>query len=134
MTRSGAVTLTVTAAALLGVMVWNLRRDTPPSCTSEEALNGAYAALHDRYQLDSIFLNNIRTIDGGWFSRQFECSAEVATIRGNEDLVRLQWRSVHYTVMHVEGVPNFAVLADLGGPTPFVRKKPSFWERLIAGP
>lgn len=133
MTRRRILMLCLIVVAALGVATWVLRRDTPPSCSSEPVLNATYAALHDRYQLNSIFLNDIRTVHGGWFSHRFECEAEVTTIRGNQDLADMPWRSVHYSVLHINGVPDFAVEAELGGPTPFVRQKPSWWQELISG-
>jgi hypothetical protein len=43
----------------------------------------------------------------------------------------MPWRSVHYTVSHQDGVPDFAVQAELGAPTPFVRQKLSFLQQLL---
>ena len=133
MSRSGVLILIVAVATSVGAAAWYMRLDTPPSCTSEPTLNEVSAVLHDRYQLDSIFLNDIRTVRGGWFSRNFECSAEEASIQGNQNIADLPWRGVHYSVMHLDGAPDFAVVAEVDGPTPFVRQRLSFWQRLLGG-
>lgn len=133
MTRRGVVTMIVIGAVAIGATAWELHKDNPPSCTSEQALNAVSTALHDRYELDSIFLNDIRTVRGNWFSSSFDCRAEETVIAGNRNMEDLPWRAVHYKVMHLDGVPNFAVVAELDGPTPFVRDKLSFWQRLFSG-
>lgn len=131
--RSTITTALIAVAVIGGGTVWYLHRGTPPGCTSEAALNRVYDVLHKTYQLDSIYLNNIRPVSGGYFSDHHACSAEVATIRGNQKVEDLPWHAVRFTIAPQDGDTGPAVAVTLGGPTPFVRQKPSFWERLLGG-
>lgn len=115
----------------LGAAAVYVHDSGPPSCTSEPVLNQVYAELHDQFHLDSIFLNDIRTVSGGYFADRFACTAEVATIKGNQDVSTLPWRAVRYGIVQQDAPPGFAVTVELGGVTPFVRRKPSFWQRLV---
>src|SRR5580658_182384 len=84
------------ALALLGALGFYLAHEAAPSCDSEPALHAVTDILRDQFHLDGIFVNNITTVSGGWFSIRRECSAEVAAIRGNVNAADMPWRSVQY--------------------------------------
>lgn len=109
-----------------------LHRNAPPGCGSDTALGQVYAALRDRFHMESVFLNDIRTVSGGWFSDHDECSAEVTEIRGNVAASGMPWRRVRYQIAHLEAAPYAAVTVALGGSVPLAPKAPTFWQRVWA--
>jgi hypothetical protein len=89
------------------------------------------AVLRDDYHLDSIFLNNIRTLSGGLFSLSRECSAEVAEIRGNVNAADMPWRELRYRIEEHDRATDPAISVTLGGSVPLARPAPSLWETLL---
>jgi hypothetical protein len=90
------------------------------------------AILHDEYYLDTVFVNDVATVSGWFFSGTHECSAEVATIRGSVDASALPWQALRYRIVHQNTAQSFAVTAELGGRVPLSPQSPSLWERLLA--
>ena len=109
-----------------------LHRDAPPACNSDEALDHVYATLRDRFHLQSIFLNDIRTLSGGYFSNRYDCSAEVTEVRGNIAASGMPWRAVRYRIVHQDTAPYAAVTVELGGTVPLAPKRRTFWQRVLA--
>jgi hypothetical protein len=118
--------------ASLGGAGFYLDRDAAPACDSEPVLHAVTGILRDQFQLDGIFVNNISTESGGYFSDRRECSAEVASIRGNVNASDMPWRSVRYQIEQGKDSDHPVVSARLGGIVPLAKPAPSFWERLLA--
>jgi hypothetical protein len=114
-----------------GAFAAHLHSKAPPACGSDEALGQVYAALRDRFHLESIFLNDIRTLSGGWFSAQYDCSAQVTEIRGNIAASGMPWRAVRYQIVRRKTAPYAGVTVSLGGSVPLAPKRPSFWQRVF---
>jgi hypothetical protein len=120
------------AAALLVGTGMYLHRNAPPACTSDEALGRVYATLRDHFHLESVFLNDIRTLSGGFFSDHYDCSAEVTEIRGNIAASDMSWRAVRYRIARQETAPDAAVTVELGGSVPLAPKQRTLWQRVLA--
>jgi len=118
-------------AIVLGAVALYAYKGAPPSCESEQALNQVDAALRDNYHLDSIFLNNIRTLSGGVFSTRHECSAEVAAIRGNVNASDMPWRELRYRIEESGTSATPIVSVTLGGDVPLAAPAPTLWARLL---
>lgn len=103
-----------------------------PGCDSEQAQNKVYDILHDRFHLNSIFINNVRTLSGGWFSDSHDCLAQVVEIRGNVSASDMPWRELRFHVMREEAAHPMTVTVNVGGPVPLAEPPPSLWERLFA--
>lgn len=129
--RNAFVACLAAAALLVGAGMY-LHRNAPPACTSDEALGLAYATLRDRFHLESVFLNDIRTLSGGYFSDHYDCSAEVTEIRGNIAASGMPWRAVRYQIAHQEAAPDTVVTVELGGGVPLAPKQKTFWQRVLA--
>lgn len=122
----------IVAAAAAGGLALYVHRDAPPACDSEQALHGVSDILRDQFHLDSLFVNNIATVSGGWFSDRHECSAEVASIRGNVDASAMPWRSIQYQIDRRDKSRRAVISVRLGGDVPLAKPQPSLWERLLA--
>jgi hypothetical protein len=120
------------SVALLGAAGFYAARDAAPACDSEPALHAVTDILRDRFQLDGIFLNNIGTVSGGFFGGRRECSAEVASIRGNVNASDMTWRSIQYQIDQPGKSERPIFSVQLGGDVPLAKQTPSFWERLLA--
>jgi hypothetical protein len=124
--RSGLV-----AFALLGAAGMYAHSNIPLSCDSEEALRRVTEILRDEYHLDSIFVNNVRTVSGGVFSGSHDCSAEVVEIRGNVNASDMPWRGIRYRIVRQDQPPRPAITVELGGYVPLAEPTPSLWTRLL---
>ena len=129
--RAGVVWSGVAAAVVVGGIAAYLRAGAAPACGSDAALGQVYAALHDRFHLESIYLNDIRTVSGGWFSGRYDCSAEVTEIRGNIAASGMPWRAVRYQIVRRETAPYADVTVSLGGSVPLAPERKSFWQRVF---
>ena len=123
----GAVVLIV----LGGGSFW-LHRLAAPACASDRALHAVYEKLHATPEYDSIFLNDVRTEFGGFFSDERTCSAQVAEVRGNTIAADLPWRAIRYRVESQSGSDQPVVTVELGGEVPLAPLRPSWWKRLLA--
>ncbi|HUB13720.1 MAG TPA: hypothetical protein VMB34_17355 [Acetobacteraceae bacterium] len=124
----------IAAIALLvaGAMALYLRSDAAAACDSDEALGQVYALLRDRFHLQSVFLNDIRAVSGGYFGDRRDCSAEVTEIRGNVAASSMPWRAVRYRIVRQHPAPSAVVSVELGGDRPLAPRRPSFWMRVLA--
>jgi hypothetical protein len=118
------------AVVALGVG-WHGYDGAAPGCDSRGALNQVDAVLRDQYHLDSIFLNNIKTVSGGLFSERRDCSAEVAAIRGNVNASDMPWREIRYRIEERDRAVPAAVSVTMGDAVPLAKPAPSLWERLF---
>lgn len=117
---------------LIGAMGWwFLDSQASPGCASEPALRQVTDALREQFHLDGVFVNNIRTVSGGWFSDRRACSAEVAEIRGNVNASDMAWREIQYRIDQAENAERPSVAVTLGGAVPLAKPVPSLWERLF---
>ena len=73
----------VVAVASLAAMAMYVHRSGPPTCDSNRTIARVYAIPQDQFHMDSMFVNTIETVSGGFFSDRHECSAEVAQIRSH---------------------------------------------------
>ena len=117
---------------LAGAAWWYADSTAPADCGSDPALHDVTRVLRDRYHLDGVFVNNIRTEAGGWFSDRRECSAEVAEIRGNVNAADMPWREVRYRIVRAAESEEPEVTVVLGGAVPLAKPTGSWWERLLA--
>lgn len=119
------------ACGLLGAAALYLHRNAPPACDSRWAFDKVSQVLRDDYHVESIFVNNFKTVSGGYFSDGHECSAEVSAIRGNVNAGDMGWREIRYRIVrHGESLPQITV--ELRGQVPLAPPPPSFWTRLLA--
>ena len=128
--RGWLVLLTVVSVA--GVLTAYLRSTAAPDCASDVALGQVYAALRDRFHLQSVFLNDIKEHAGWYLSDRRDCSAEVSEIRGNVAASGMDWREVRYRIVARDGAPDAAVSVELGGRVPLAPKSRTFWQRMLA--
>jgi hypothetical protein len=119
------------AAVFLGSAAAYLRSDAAPACGSDAALGQVYAVLRDRFHLDSVFLNDIKPLAGGYFSDRRNCAAEVTEIRGNVAASGMAWRAVRYRIVRRETAPYADVTVSLGDNVPLAPERRSFWQRLF---
>ena len=125
------LSLGLAAVVSLGaVAVYAHARATPP-CDDEQVMGRVDNILRDRFQFDSILVNNIRTLSGGYFSDRHECLAEVTPIRGNINASDMPWREMRYSVAHGDPPERFVVTVTLGGAVPLAEPKPPLWKRLL---
>lgn len=118
--------------ASLGAIALYLHGDAAPACDSEAALGRVSAILRDQFHLDSLFVNNIGTVTGGYFAKHRECAAEIASIRGDVDASDMHWREIHYRIDQPDKSVAATIAVQLGGPVPLAPPAKSLWERLLA--
>jgi hypothetical protein len=120
------------AFASLGAATLYVHRNAPPTCTSELTLDRVSELLRDNYHLDSIIVNHIRTVSGGFLSTIHDCAAEVTEIRGGEDASGMAWQEIRYRIVHQDESSLSAVTLALGDRVPLAPQTPSLWTRLLA--
>jgi hypothetical protein len=120
------------AFASLGATTFYAHRNAPPTCTSEWTLTRVSEVLRDNFRLDSIIVNHIRTVTGGFLSKSLDCAAEVAEIRGGEDASGMAWREIRYRIVHQNGSGPSIVTVELRDRVPLAPQSPSLWTRLLA--
>ena len=116
----------------LGAAGLYAHRNAPPTCDSEQAWRKLSDVLRDAYHLDGMFLNNVETVSGGFFSDNHECSAEIAPIRGNVNASDMPWREIRYRIEQRDNSGRFSITVKLGGAVPLAVPSPSPWARLLA--
>jgi hypothetical protein len=124
-------TFGLAAVASLGIAMVYAHERAAPSCESELAMGQVYGILRDRFQLDSILLNNIHAASGGVFSKDRECLAEVTEIRGNVNASDMLWREVRYSIARGSLSARPAVTVALGSTVPLAAPRPPLWKRLL---
>jgi hypothetical protein len=120
------------ALAAAGAVALYAHEQASPACDSEQAMDRVSVLLRNNFHLDSLLMNNVRTVSGGYFSDRRECSAEVTQIRGNVDASGMKWRAVRYRIVYQDKSRRPAITAELGGSVPLAAKVPSLWKRLLA--
>ena len=106
-------------------------KDAAATCDNKQVMSKVYEILRDEFHIESIFINDIRTISGGLFSDAHLCSAEFAPIRGNVNASDMPWREVRYQIKRQEESEHISVTVKLGGDVPLARPTPSLWSRLF---
>jgi len=129
--RAGVGWAVLAAAVIMGGAAAYLRSDAAPACGSDAALGQVYAALRDRFRLESVFLNDIKTLSGGYFSGHRDCAAEVTEIRGNVAASGMAWRAVRYQIVRREAAPYADVTVSLGDSVPLAPERRSLWQRVF---
>ena len=126
--------LFIACAALIsvGLAVLYLHRSAAPACDSELATGRVYDVLRSEFHLDSIFVNDARTISGGFFSNDHNCVAEVTEIRGNVNASNMPWREIRYRIVQQEKSQRPTITVELGSYVPLAPPAPSLWKRLLA--
>ena len=109
-----------------------LRSHAAAACDSEPVVREVTDSLRVQFHLDGVFINNIRTLSGGMFGDRHECSAEVASIRGNVNASDMLWREIRYRIDRRENADGPDVAVTLGGDVPLAKPEGSMWERLLA--
>jgi hypothetical protein len=120
------------AVALIGAVAWYLDSEASPGCASEPALHQVTDQLREQFHLDGVFVNDIRTVAGGWFSHRRACSAQIAVIRGNVNASDMPWREIRYQIEQRASSGNPTITVSLEGTVPLAQPAPSLWERLLA--
>lgn len=127
-----ALSIGLVAAALLGGPGFYAHERASPACDSEQAMDRVSAILRNDFHLDSLLMNNVGTVSGGYFSDSRDCSAEVTQIRSNVDASGMPWRAIRYRIVDRDKSQNPAITVELGGSVPLAAKVPSRWKRLLA--
>ena len=127
-----AVFAIAAAAVLAGAGGLYVHGNAAPGCDSEAAQSRLYKVLREQFHVESIFINNVTTSAGTWFSDRQACSAEIVSIRGNVNASDMPWRSVLYRIERVAPAQPFNLTVQLGGSVPLADPAPSLWSRLFA--
>jgi hypothetical protein len=101
------------------------------TCGSNEALGQLDAILRERFQLDSIYFNDVETTTEWPFATSNACTAQITEIKGNANVADLPWRAVRYTIVRASLSEESVVAAELGGPVAMTPER-SLWQRLLA--
>ncbi len=120
----------VAVAGVAAVAIFQHTR-AAPGCDSEAALRRVSEILRDRFQYDSTFVNNVRTVSGSYFSERHECSAQVTPVRGNVSAADMPWRELHYSIAQSSASTPPNITVRVGGDTPLAPPKHSLWTRLF---
>jgi len=120
------------ALVAIGAAALYVHMGAAPTCENERAVVRVSRILHDDYHLDSVFMNNVKTVTGGYFSDSRDCSAEIAQIKGGENASTLPWREIRYRIVSQGKSEPPAVTVQLGDNVPLAPPVLSFWERLRA--
>src|SRR5271156_2350224 len=106
------------AFASLGAATLYAHRNAPPTCTSDWTLGRVSEILRDNFHLDSIIVNHITTVSGGFLSKSLDCAAAVTEIRGGEDASGMAWQEIRYRIVHQDGSRPSVVTLELGNRVP----------------
>ena len=127
--RRSFIIIGVLACAPLTVGALYLR--SAATCGSNEALGKLAAILRERYQLDSIYFNDVETSTEWPLGTSNACTAQITQIKGNANVADLPWRAVSYTIVRASVSDESVVEAELGSPVAMTLER-SFWQRLLA--
>lgn len=120
------------AVAALGGAALYAHGKAAAACDSDPAEGQVYRVLRGQYHVEGVFLHDVTSVSGGWFSDARDCAAEIAEIRGNVNAADLPWRQVRYHVTRSDNAERPVVTVDLGNATPFVGPpKQTLWSRLF---
>lgn len=133
MTRQIYLSLGIFAcAAIAGGAIIYHRTRAPIACDSTEAADRLHAILQGTLHLDSVFINDVRTVAGGPFATRYDCTAEIAEIQGNTNASAMHWRSLDFTITKPRPSGPSVITARLGAETTLEPRQPGFWQRLFA--
>jgi len=132
LTTRMVLSIGLVAFAALGAATLYVHRNAPPTCSSEWALGRISELLRDNYHLDSIIVNHITTVSGGFLSNIHDCAAEVTEIRGGEDASDMAWQEIRYRIVQQDASQPSVVTLALGDRVPLAPQAPSLWTRLLA--
>jgi hypothetical protein len=132
LTTRMVLSIGLVAFASLGAATLYVHRNAPPTCTSDWTLGKVSEILRDSFHLDSIIINHIRTVSGGFFSNSHNCAAEVTEIRSGKDPSGMAWQEIRYRIVHQDESRTSAVTLELGDHVPLAPQTPSLWARLLA--
>jgi hypothetical protein len=132
LTTRMVLSIGLVAFASLGAATLYVHRNAPPTCTSDWTLGRVSEILRDNFHLDSIIMNHIATVSGGFFSDSHDCTAEVTKIRSGEDASGMAWQEIRYRIVHQDESRTSAVTLELGDHVPLAPQTPSLWARLLA--
>ena len=102
-----------------------------PTCDSEQVLNRVSDILRTEFHLDSVFLNNIRSVSGGLFSVRRECAAQATEIKGNVSASDLPWRDLRYSIAPGRTDERVDVKVKLGDGERLAGPPEPLWKRLL---
>jgi hypothetical protein len=125
------LTAGIVALIALGAAGFYMAGEAAPSCGDEQVVHTMTDTLRGQFHLDGLFVNNITSVSGGFFSDRRQCSAEVAEIR-NMKASDMPWRSVQYRIERRRDSDRPAISVQMGGSVPLAKPGPSFWEQLMA--
>jgi hypothetical protein len=100
--------------------------------TTGQTFYGPKTLFNDNLHLDSIIVNHIQTVSGGFFNNSHDFAAEVTEIRGGEDASGMAWQWIRYRIVHRDESRSSTVTVELGDRVPFAPQTPSLWVRLSA--
>jgi hypothetical protein len=132
MLRRNALPIGFVVLAVLAIGTIFVRRIAPPSCTSEQAMDGLSEVLRNQFQLGGIIVNNVETVSGWYFSDRHDCSAEFAEIKGNLSALGMTWRAIRFRVQQQDEAQRPVVTVEMGDVVPLAAKIPSVWKRFLA--
>ena len=131
MTKRTVLPVCLVAFALLAAAALYAHLAAAPACNSDAALRRVSDILRDQFHFDSTFVNNVRTVSGGYFSDSLECSAQVTQIRGNVSASDMPWRELRYWIARRDAAMPSDITVKVGGGTPLAPPPPSIWQRLV---
>lgn len=131
MTKRTVLPVCFVAFALLAAAALYAHLTAAPACGSDAALRRVSEILRDQFHFDSTFVNNVRTVSGGYFSDSHECSAQVTQIRGNVSASDMPWRELRYWIAQRDAAMPPDITVKVGGGTPLAAPPPSIWKRLV---
>jgi len=125
------VSIGIAALASLAAAGLYAHSRAAPTCDSEQALNRLSDILRAEFHLESVFLNDIKSVSGNLFSTRRECSAQVTEIKGNISALDLPWRDLRYSIAPGPTAERADIAVKLGGGVPLAAKQKSLWKRLL---
>ncbi len=132
MGRWGLVLLVLAALVGVGAGGVQARRNLRAACGNDDVLTEVHVVLRDRFRIDHIFINGVRTVSGSMLTGRYECTAQIAEIRGNQDASAMSWRGIRYSSINRHPGAPPAVAVDLESTMPLAPPEPkSLWERLF---
>ena len=116
---------------------WYGHATSAAACGSEAAIREMRIALNAAAHLDSILVNDVRTVAGGPFARRQVCTAEVAQISSHVRAAEMDWRRVDYVGTRRApgaldaGAESSAFDVRLGGSVPLATVSIPYWRRIL---
>jgi hypothetical protein len=127
-----ALSIGFIACASLGALALYAHRSAHPGCDGGPTLDRVAEILRNDFHLDSIFVNDVKTVSGGFFSDSHDCSAQVTEIRGNVNASGMRWREVRYRIGYRDQSQRPIITVEMGDYVPLAGPPPSLWTRLLA--